>query len=253
MINLVLSCIDSLLHLTVAILALLVGRRLPAHVGAQRDAWRMFAVIFLLYSVMDVSQMAFGTLTFVLGPESALWPAYMRWMPMGNHSRTLVMWSLYAVLAGLVVGGARTHLVLRRGYLPFAVVMLLAGGALGFLEGPFDAARHLSNTSLMDAVGFVALAGLLFTAMFNETVDRALWFALLAYGCHSVVSSLFLAAIAWVNTSGAWTPPQWVMEVIRVTFTTAMVSMAAWRLRLARRGKPLPGLLGTTRPRPVLA
>lgn len=252
MINLGLSILDSLLHLTFAVLALVVARRLPEHLGSPRHAWQMLGFVFLLYSLADVSQMLFGTLAFAGGPESAVWPAYMRWMPILNHSRTVVMWGLYVLLAVLAAGGARTWPLLRHRYVPFAVAMLALGGLLGALEGPFDAARHLSNTSLMDALAFIVLAALLFVLMLRDTVDRALWVALVCYGASSVMSSLFLAAIAWINAH-AWTPPPWIMEVSRVTFTTAMVAMAAWRLRLANRGIPLAGLLGTNRPRPVLA
>jgi hypothetical protein len=252
MINLSLSILDSLLHLTFAVLALLAARRLPRHVGSPRHAWQMLGFVFLLYSVADVSQMLFGTMAFVGGPESAVWPAYMRWMPILNHSRTVVMWGLYVLLGVLAAGGARSWPVLRRAYVPFSLAMVALGGLLGVLEGPFDAARHLSNTSLMDALAFIVLAVLLFVLMLRDTVDRALWLALLFYGSSSVMSSLFLAAIAWINAH-AWTPSPWIMEVSRVAFTTAMVSMAVWRLRLARRGVPLAGLLGTNRPRPVLA
>jgi hypothetical protein len=249
--SLVLSCLDSVLHLVFAVLALQVGRRLPAHAGSQRHAWQMTGLVFVIFSAVVVPQMAFGTTVYFLGPEHPLYAGYLRFAPMANHSRTLVVWSLYISLAALAFRGDRAWPLLRRAYPALALGMLFAGGLLGWLEGSFDAARHLSNTSLMDVAGFVGLALLLFMLMLRDTVDRALWVALVCYGVASVVSSLFLAAIAWVNAD-AWIPRTWVLELSRVAFTTAMVSMAVWRLRLARRGVPLAGLLGTNRPRPIL-
>jgi hypothetical protein len=252
MTSLVLTCIDALLHLAVAVAALLVVRRLPPRGGVQRHSWQAMAFIFMVYSVTDVVQVTFGSITYAAGPESAVWPVYMRWMPIFNHSRTLVMWSLYGVLAVLAAGGERAWPVLRYAYAPFALGMFACGALLGYAEGSFDMVKHLSYISMMDAGGFMALATLLFVTMLRDSVDRALWFALLAYGCHSVVSSLFLAALTWSSTKGVWTPPMAMMEMIRVIFTSAMLAMVVWRLRLARRGVSLPGLLGTTRPAPAL-
>ncbi|HEX6910998.1 MAG TPA: hypothetical protein VF142_11420 [Longimicrobium sp.] len=252
MLILSLSYTDSLLHLVFAVVALLVGRRLPEHAGSQRPAWQMTGLVFVIFSAVDMSQLAFGTVVFVLGPEHPLYGTYLRWAPIANHSRTLVVWSLYIVLAVLAFRGMAAWPRLRRVYPVLAVAMLVAGGMIGWVEGPFDAARHLSNTSLMDVAGFLALSSLLFVLMLRDTVDRALWIALACYGTSSVMSSLFLAAIAWIN-AGTWTPAPWIMEGSRVVFTTAMVTMAVWRLRRANRGAPLAGLLGTNRPRPLLA
>jgi hypothetical protein len=247
-----LSYTDSLLHLVFAVVALMVGRALPVHAGSQRMAWQMTGLVFVIFSAVDMAQLVFGTAVFLLGAEHPLYAVYMRWAPIANHSRTLVVWSLYLGLGALTFGGAPVLARLRRAHAGLAVAMLCAGGVIGWVEGPFDAARHLSLTSVMDAAGFIVLTILLFVLMLRDTVDRAMWFAILFYGSSSVMSSLFLAAIAWINAH-AWTPHPWVLEISRVAFTTAMVSMAVWRLRLARRGTPLPGLLGTTRPRPVLA
>jgi hypothetical protein len=251
MLILVLSCADSVLHFVFAVVALMVARRLPAHVGRQRLAWRMTGLVFLLFSLVDMSQLAFGTTVFVLGPEHPLYATYLRWAPIANHSRTLVVWSLYITLWTLTLGTERVWPWLRRLSPVLAVAMLCVGGLIGWKEGSFDAARHLSNTSLMDAVAFLVLTSLLFVMMLRDTVDRALWMVLLCYGTSSVMSSLFLAAKAWVNTA-AWTPPAFLLEVSRLLFTSAMVALAVWRLRLANRGKPQPGLLGTNRPPPVL-
>lgn len=252
MLVLSLSWADTLLHLAFAVVAFLVGRRVPEHAGTRRYAWQMTALVFLVFSAVHTSQLAFGTLVFVLGPEHPAFTAYLRYAPVGNHARTLMVWSLYASLAVLAFRGAAVWPRLRRVHPALTVAMLALGGLLGWLEGPFDAARHLSNSSLMDAGGFIILTILLFVLMLRDTIDRALWFALMLYGSSSVMSSLFLAAIAWINAN-TWTPAPWAMETSRVLFTTGMVGMAVWRLRLARRGVPMAGLLGSDRPRPVLA
>lgn len=251
MTSLALSWLDSLLQVAFALLAVQVGRRLPAHAGRQRDAWRMTGLTFVLFSLVAIPQLAFGTAAFVLGPEHPLYATYLWWAPVANHSRTLLVWSLYVSLAVLAFRSDAPSPWLRRAYPVLVVGMLVAGGLIGILEGSFDAARHLSNTSLMDAAAFVALASLLFLLMLRDTIDRALWAALVCYGASAVVSSLFLAAIAWINAD-AWTPSPTFMEASRVIFTTGMVSMAVWRLRLAARGVPLPGLLGTNRPLQLL-
>lgn len=249
MTSLSLSWLDSLLQVAFAVLAVQVGRRLPVHAGRQRDAWRMTGLTFALFSLVVIPQLAVGTAAFVLGPEHPVYAAYLRWAPAANHSRTLVVWSLYVSLAVLALR-SDTPPWMRRAYPVLVGSMLVAGGVIGSLEGPFDIVRHLSNTSLMDAAAFVALASLLFLLMLRDTIDRALWVALGCYGTSAVVSSLFLAAIAWIN-AGVWTPSPIMMEASRLVFSTGMVSMAAWRLRLADRGVPLPGLLGTPRPLPA--
>lgn len=251
MLSLLISWLDSLLHLVFAVVAYQVGRRLPAHAGTKRQAWQVTGLVFLMFSLVVLPQLAFGTTVFVLGPEHPAFAVYLRVAPIANHSRTLLVWSLYVSLAILTIRGEAAWPRLRRVSPVIALAMLGVGGMIGWLEGPFDAARHLSNTSMMDAAGFVALASLLFALMLRDTVDRALWGALLCYGASAVMSALFLAAIAWINAD-AWTPPSWIMETSRVMFTTGMVTMAVWRLRLANRGQPLAGLLGTNRPRPVL-
>lgn len=250
--SLIFSCTDSVLHLVFALLAIQVGRRLPVHAGTKRHAWQMTGLVFAIFSAVVVPQVAFGTTVFFLGAEHPLYTTYLRVAPIANHSRTLVVWGLYLSLGILAFRGERAWPWLRRAYPALAMGMLLTGAFIGWLEGPFDPARHLSNTSLMDAVGFIGLASLLFVLMLRDTVDRALWTALVCYGTASVVSALFLAAIAWVNAD-TWVPRTWVLEVTRVMFNLGMVSMAVWRLRLARRGVPLGGLLGNDRPRAVLA
>lgn len=250
--SLVLSCLDSVLQLVFALLAVQVGRKLPVSAGSQRHAWQMTGVAFLVFAAVLIPQMAFGTTVYVLGAEHPAFAAYLRLMPVANHSRTLLVWGLYLCLGVLAFRGDAAWPRLRRAYPVVLAAMLLAGGALGWMEGTFNAARHLSNTSLMDAIGFVGVGSLLFVLMLRDTIDRALWVALVLNGTSSVMSSLFLAAIAWVNVD-TWIPRTWVLEVSRVLFVSAMIWMAVWRLRLANRGVPLAGLLGTNRPRPLLA
>lgn len=249
---LILSAAGSLLHLAFAVLAVLIAHRLRGDGGTRAVAWRLTAWVFALYALDDVSQLAFATVAYVLGPESPIFTAYLWWAPIANHSRTFVVWSLYLGLAGLALSrpSARPHLV--RGFPIVVLAMLVGGGMIGWSEGSFDAARHLSATAVLDTVGFVGLSGVLFLTMIRGTIDRALWFALVAYGSASVISSLFLAAMAWAGVAGAWTPPVYAMELVRLTFGSAMVALASWRLRLAWQGLPLAGLLGEEPRRPVL-
>lgn len=252
MLVLSLVIIGSLLHCAFAVLATLVARRLPVHAGSQRHAWQMVAFVYVLFAASHLSQMVFATSAFVAGPRSGVFQAYMVYLPISNHSRTLVVWGLYLLLAVLALRGAESWRVLRRVYVPVAVGMLVLGGVIGGVEGTFNLVRHLTNTSVMDAVGFLGATTVLFLTMLRGTIDRALWFAIFLYASSSVMSSLFIAALTSMGT-GAWTPPPWVLEASRIAFSSAMVGMAVWRLRLARRGVSLPGLLGPERHRPVMA
>lgn len=242
----------SLLDLVFAILAVRIGLRTSIQPPVNRWAWLTTGLIFLLYAVDDLTQLSFGTLAFLQGPEAASYSAYMRWAPIANHSRTFLVWSIYILLTVLAFTRPSRR-VLRYGFPGIAAGMLLIGVWLGWSEGSFEAARHLSATSLMDAVGFVALTVMLFLTMVRETVDRALWFSLVCYGFASMVSSLFLAAMAWFNVEDTWTPsPLW-MEGIRLGFAVIMVGLGLWRLRRARENRHVPGVLGSMRDRPVLA
>jgi hypothetical protein len=248
-----LTVVASTLFCAFALTALWIARVLPEHAGTQRHAWRITAFVFLVYAASHLTQAVSAAMALRQGPGSPVYETYVRWFPMANHSRTLLVWSLYLCLGMLAWKGASAWRTLRYAYVPLALGMMVLGGMIGWWEGPFDPVRHLSNTSLLDVVGFLVATSVLFVTMLRGTIDRALWFAIFLYASSSVVSSLFIAALAWINVADAWTPRPWVMEVSRVSFAVAIVAMAVWRLRLARRRIPLPGLLGAERVRQMLA
>lgn len=253
MTTLVLQASVALLRIVFCLLALLIARRMagdPRH----RGAWLITGVVLGVYSLNNLVQVTFATVAYLVGPEHRLYEMYMGFAPVGNHSRTLLVFVLYGALVWLALRGPLT--AVRWGVvLGAALLAMLAGALLGWSEGPLDIARHFPATAMLDIIGFVALGTVLLLLMVRDTVDRFLWFSLATYGFTSIIGVLYLSAMAWFYTPGSWTPPNWQIQLWRAVLALVMVGLAARRLRLARRGKPVRGLLPRSEPfgRPTLA
>ncbi|HET7462825.1 MAG TPA: hypothetical protein VFJ82_16345 [Longimicrobium sp.] len=236
MLTLTLQNLRTVLLLAFAVYAWRASRTL-APGDQQRPGWTVTAAVFLIYAGNKALQDVLATWAYFAGPGTASYTVYLRVAPIADHSRTLLMFALYALLLALPL---RERLGGRARVLAGVVIgAALAGGMLlGWFEGPFQASRHLTLTARIDTFGFIVLGVTLLLAMFNGSMDRLLWFSVAAYGFTSVLGVLFLSLIAWVGQL-EWTPPAWSMQVMRCVFAAIMLGLSFWRFRSARTGRPV--------------
>lgn len=233
-----------------ALLSLHIGRQ-PRVPEPHRTAWRVTAIAFLPYAVVQVAQVLLATTAFFVGEGHPLYRAYLWMAPLGNHSRTLVAFAFYGVL----------YVLARRGVLSSRGVQLagwatvgsmLLGALLGVMEGPLGAVRHFINTALIDMVAFAVMAGLLLYMIVRDTVDRDLWFCIALLGFASIFGVLYLTAMAYIGIDSRF-PIDWQLHIIRIVLIGGVVALAAHRYRAARRGRPVPGMVPASRQAAMLA
>ncbi|MBD0319396.1 MAG: hypothetical protein ICV87_03620, partial [Gemmatimonadetes bacterium] len=166
-----------------------------------------------------------------------------RWAPAWNHSRELVPFALALLLLAFALAPKRPALGRRWA----APVVLLAsfglGGAMGWMEGTLDFARHFERVALLDAAALLFVICALAAAMVADVVDRLLMLALLAYVVPLPLNALWFAWMAAHVNDGGWSPSPLSMQLYRIAFDGACAGLAVWRWRLARRGAYVPGFL----------
>lgn len=252
MVTLVLQSIVPFLQLAFAVLALLTAVRLRRFASVQGVAWLITGVAFGMYAANSCIQVVLSIIAFRVGPGHPFFDWYLSYAPSADHSRS----ALILAFAASVLALSRRRDSGSVDLLPHVAAFIAAMGmgfVLGRAEGPLSAARHFPITAAIDTAGIVILATVLFVVMVKDTVDRLLWSALAVHGLTMMMGILFLAALAWIETASAWTPPIWSLHLLRGVLTLVMVALAARRLRTARMGVPVPGLMpALKRPQPSL-
>ena len=241
MITLVLQSVCTVLLGAFTVLALLIARRLRSAPGDSPAAWLLVGCVFTLYVADKAIQGVFGITAYFAGPGTPVWSFYLRLAPIADHSRTFLIFALYAGLALLPFRhrlGGRGRLLAIMG----VASMLVLGALLGWTEGPFAPLRHLGRTAAIDVVGFIALGTTLLLLMLRSDVDRMLWFSIAVYGFSSVLGVLFLSGLAWSGTA-AWTPSPWSMQLMRCIFAAIMAALAWSRYRSVLHGRRVHPML----------
>jgi hypothetical protein len=229
---------------TFAVLSLLIARQPHGLSGSHRAGWQVTAIVFVPYTLIQLSQNLFAGAAYVAGEGHPVYRTYLWLAPLANHSRTLLEFALYCGLFLVVRRGALSTRELRGVALAAAGFMVL-GAAIGAGEGPLLAVRHYVNTALIDIAGFVLLAILLLYLLARDTVDRDLWFSLTLHGVSSIFGVLYLTALTIFGYGGR--SPIWQLHVIRLCCNLAVTLLALHCYRMARQGKPVPGLLPAPR------
>lgn len=239
--TLVLQVCVSLLRVAFAVYAVKVALQMRRDEGAHREAWLATAVTFVIYGANMVVQDVVGVWAYFAGPQAPVFAFYLRMAPVFNHMRTFMMFAFYGAFLLLPLTGwpERTR---RKAFLAGLGATIVAGSAMGWLEGALTGARHLPNTAFIDIAAFALLGAALMVAMFKDTMDRYLWLAIALYGFTSILGVLYLTALSWFG-SGQWTPPVWQNPASKAILAIAMVWLAARRLQLARRGARVSGLM----------
>lgn len=240
MVVLTAQLVAALLKLAFSGLALAIGRRVGE--GIQGAAWMLTGVALLLSGVSSVAHSAFAARAFFAGAGAPVYEAFLRWSPVGNHSR-----SVQAVAMGLllVVLLTRRREPDRRFWVVAVGALVLSAGvgaALALMEGPFRADRHFPLVALYDLVELLALLTALTVGAARHTLDRVLWLCLGIYALRMALNILWYTALSWAATPGMWRPSTLVIQLVPVLAWGVMCLLAARRLRLAGAGKSVPGL-----------
>lgn len=241
--TLLLQSATTLLLLAFGITALTVARRLDGRLGVQRAAWLLSGIAFTAMAATKTFQDVGAVWAFTSGPGTAVYDAYLGWAPVANHGRTFLATAFHVLLAALAFRRTPPG---RRFWIVSAVALagaFLSGALVGWLEGSIISRIHYTRTSLFDAVAFVLLLGALFGALIANAMDRLLWTCIAIYAFILALGILWYAAMAWINTPGAWAPSPRHMHLYRTVLIAGMVGVAYYRLRLLRRGIPVPPLL----------
>src|SRR5687767_13946504 len=215
-----------------------------------RAAWQLVGIAFAVFALNMTVHAVFGTVAYVRGAESRTLADYLAWNAVFNHSRTVGLLGFCVALTGLMLTRGE-----RPGpRFPWGAGIAVGGGMLvgaliGWREPSFTALRHYAAIAQWDVVLLLLLLGVLFAGVLSSRVDRLLWFVLSIYAFSVALNVLWFAAFSRVDTPGQWAPRPWEIQLYRVVLTSLMVLLAAYRLRLARRGKLVLGLAERPEPR----
>lgn len=214
----------------------------------------MTGAAFLLHSLCQVLQYAWGGVAMAAGGQSAVMAAYLRWAPALNHSRTFL---LLGFCAALVVFAFQPAAPTSRFWAAYATLLLAAqglGAGLGYLEGSLLVRRHFLAVASWDTIELMVLLGALLAVLKFDRADRLLWAALATYAFSVALSILWFTVLSRFGLPGEWTPSPAHMAGYRAATMAATFAFAFRRHQLARRRVEVPGLSpGPRSVRPRLA
>ena len=194
----------ALLKLAFGGLSLAIGRRLRGQ--GRGAAWTLTGIALVLSGASSVAHSAFAGWAVAAGPGSAVYENFLRWSPIGNHSRSLQAVAMGGLLLALLLRRTEPG---RRWWAAAVGVLLLGAGAgavLATAEGPFVAGRHFPLVALYDMVELLMLLGALMVGVARQTIDRLLWYCLGIYALRMALNVLWASAMAWGQTPEMWRP-----------------------------------------------
>lgn len=236
-----LQCLTSLLVLAVGWAARAVAAREHAN-AFHRAGWQVSGMAFLAFGIDSAIGNVFQELALAGGAGSDAWTGYMRWAPVLNHSRTLLMMGATVALMLLAVRGENPGREYVRASIALLAVGLATGALLGALEGPFSATGHVFDVVVLDVVELLLLMATLFALLLSNRADRMLWALYSAYACSVALGIFWLSLLTHIGAW--WHPPVWTTYAVRNVFWVLMAACAVSRLLSARRGRVVRGMLG---------
>jgi len=231
--------------------ALLIARERGRVPRDYRLSWLLTGATFTLYGLVIGIQNACAAWAYVAGPGSRALELYLRYAPLGNHSRTFGSYAYCLAMLGLAFSPRLRNT--GRVWLLAGLVAagMMVGAAYGWREGAFVRQVHYTAVAMMTALELILLLAMLFATLVVPTVDRLHWFAV---GLHTFGVALnILWYVGLLGIGFGWAPAPWLMAAYRVMFAGAMAGLAVRRLILARKGVPVPGLIDSGEGAPVMA
>ncbi|HEX2095234.1 MAG TPA: hypothetical protein VHG28_22750 [Longimicrobiaceae bacterium] len=243
--TLVLQCLVVVLTLSFGIVSLRVSRHQTMHSEAHRTSWLLTGIACVILGANGAIQNVGAVWAFLAGPGTVVYQGFIRWTPVGNHSRNVL--SIAFAVALLVQGFARLPLS-KKVVWGYSLAFLLAsglGGWYGWEEGSLVEARHYLMIAVLDGVQMIFLFLALLQALRSEGMDRLLWVCLVLYAVRQALNVFWWSGAAWVRVPGAWHASLLEIQAYSSLVWTAMLSIAGYRLFLARRGVRVPALIET--------
>jgi hypothetical protein len=244
MATLILQCVVAVLTLVFGVAALRVGTELRGSPRLHHAAWVVTGVVFTILGISTAIQNCVAApWAFFAGAGTPVYDTYIRFSPMGNHSRGLLIVAYGAMMVGLMVfcRGAKGRLVRLSVGVSFLAMAL--GAYIGWKEGPLVRATHYTAMAVSDSAELLFLMGALFVAVIWNTTDRLLWLALVIFTVHELLDVGWYSALAWAGIPGAWSPSPLYLHLYASVGYLLMTVIAVRRANLARRGVRVPGLL----------
>jgi hypothetical protein len=208
-----------------------------------RSAWLLAGTAFAMHGLDKTVQEVLGGWAYAAGRESAAMARYMTVAPAFDHSRTLLLLAFCLMLAWFSV--RKVELTASR--YRVCVAILLAAAAVGAwigIAGPrFTALTHFTAVAQGDVIEMVVLLLILFAALLSGRIDRVLWFLLAVYATSLAFNGLWFAAFSRADLPNEWVPAPWVLQACRTVLYAVMAALALYRLREARRARPVRALI----------
>jgi hypothetical protein len=236
--------LQSFLALTTVVfgvMALMVARRLGRST-LPSVAWLIVGIAFTLEGINGMVQSSSAIVAVLAGKESAVWAAHLRLSPVGNHGRGVLKIGLGLALMALPLARRVPARVLPVLVTAWMMLFMLVGSFLGWREGSMQA-EHFSIVALLDSFEMIVIWGALIGALYTGGIDRLLWVGLALNGVRQALNVVWTSALVWRDTPGAWVPSVTTMQLYACAVLLFMIFLARKRLRLARQGVPVPGLL----------
>lgn len=182
-------------------------------------AWRLVALPFVLSGVHGLLHNALAVRAFFSPAECDARALWMAVKAVSNDGRGLLMFGFALMLLALLCARYPLRRVTPGEWAAALLAWMGAGSAVGLLEGPFSGA-HYMVVAVTSAATLLCLLLALWVAMLRGALDVLLWAALVIYAERETIA-------------------------VGITSLFPFVGAGA-RLRLARRGRPVPSLLEAT-------
>lgn len=245
MTSLALQLLAGLFTLGLGLAALATSRYPEAHGDRGVAEWGLIGAAFILSGVNETIQSVVAYFAYAAGPGSPLWDGFLRWAPAANQSRSGLELGMYAALVLLLVRPPTRFPALRVEVLASCLVVagMSLGALIGYFEPTADAPMHLTIVAVINVGVATGAFTALVISLLVQSLDRYLWVIIAIHALKSVLNVLWLNALVWMYTPGAWAPNPLQLLMVSATIGAIMVAIAVRRLHLARRGVYVRALL----------
>lgn len=246
MVTLAMQCVVAVLTLVFGITALRVAHAARESPAYHRAGWLLTGIVFTILGLSTAIQNCVAApWAYFAGEGTPVYDLYIRYSPVGNHSRGFLVVAYAMMMVGLagLWRGARRHF--GAAVVAASLVAMTVGAVVGWREGPLVQVTHWTATAISDSAELLFLLGALFVGVIWNTTDRLLWIALVIFTVHELLDVVWFSALAWSDVPGAWYPSTVFLHGYASVAYLLMIGVAARRVRLARDGVSVPGLVET--------